>query len=110
MKRDMDLIRQILLESESQGMHEVKVPGYGQGIIGCHLEMMADGGLVRAVTQNVAPRIICLTWDGHEFLDCIRNEHVWQRAKRRAEVRYVPLSFNMAKWLCLEDLKTMVGL
>ena len=94
MKRDMDLIRAILLEAESN-IHgfapqtQMEIPGYTQEEINYHIFLLGQAGLATIVEltdfsdQNKSPRarIINLTWQGYEFLDLARENHTWNTAK-----------------------------
>jgi glycerophosphoryl diester phosphodiesterase len=90
MKRDMDLLRAILLsvEAEEHGFApDIKIPDYTQEEIGYHAVLLGEAGL--AVVANITTldskspqaRIIRLTWSGHEFLDAARDKTIWNQAK-----------------------------
>lgn len=68
MKRDIDLIRSILLSMESNGH------GFS-----------ADRPVIDGYTTNsdLSPSAIplSLTWDGHDFLDSVKDETLWKKAK-----------------------------
>lgn len=90
MKRDMDLIRQILLaiESHEHGFApEIKIDGYTQEEIGYHAILLGEAGLAEVVnltshgSKSPEGQIIRLTWAGHEFLDSARNNKIWNQAK-----------------------------
>ncbi|MDP6722005.1 MAG: DUF2513 domain-containing protein, partial [Pirellulaceae bacterium] len=90
MKRDMVLVRKLLFffeEKETPEMvQEPPIDGYDTLTVKYHLVLMYDAGLLRCepVSSSSSDRVIYvmpfeLTWDGHEFLDKIRNEKVWKR-------------------------------
>lgn len=93
MKRDMDLVRGILLLAE--GAEGPVDKGAITSAFGCtdeqavfHVELMASHGLVdarvRRVTSGAAAAVVSvsgLTWDGFDYLDAIRSADVWTRAK-----------------------------
>jgi hypothetical protein len=90
MKRDMDLIRAILLsvETEEHGFApKIEIPDYTQEEIGYHAVLLGEAGL--AVVSNIttfgakSPQamVIRLTWSGHEFLDAARDKTIWNQAK-----------------------------
>lgn len=93
MKRDFELIRKLLLFfEEKQSRGHIKAPrieGYDEGIVQYHLVLMHEAGLLRCEavrSSTTSDRIISvipfeLTWDGHEFLDKIRNENVWRKVR-----------------------------
>ena len=94
MKRDMDLVRKILLQCEKQESgfppEKLEIEGYSDAQIGYHVHLMGEAGLLHIVDrthmQSEAPEAIPLgmTWEGHEFLDAARSETVWEKAKGAA--------------------------
>jgi len=91
MKRDMDLVRALLMRVESEhsarAPEKIEINGYTEEQIGYHAFLLNEAGLVKAVemTSMGSPspeaRIIRLTWDGHEFLDSAREPARWEKAK-----------------------------
>jgi hypothetical protein len=86
MKRDMDLVRQILLiVEEHQGFdHPFKVPlieGFTRKEIDYHVLIMAEADLLDAVGLRIVVQPTRLTWQGHEFLETIREEERWRQVK-----------------------------
>jgi Hypothetical protein (DUF2513) len=90
MKRDMDLIRMLLFETEAlpdTHGHSVSVEGHSRAEICEHLKLAHEAGLVEArflpgdETECVVLR---LTWAGDEFLDAARENRIWEKAKEMA--------------------------
>ncbi|MFC2065679.1 DUF2513 domain-containing protein [Chloroflexota bacterium] len=94
MKRDMDLIRAILLKAESDThgfapQTQMEIPNYTQEEINYHIFLLGQAGLATVIDtttfadHNASPcaQIINLTWQGHEFLDLARENHTWNTAK-----------------------------
>lgn len=95
MKRDMDLVRELLLhfegKSETAGVDakRVQIEGYTEDQIVLHLNIMAEAGLLvfEAFRSSTNPdRIIStlvfdLSWTGHEYLDTIRDPKIWKGTK-----------------------------
>ncbi|MBN1461056.1 MAG: DUF2513 domain-containing protein [Armatimonadetes bacterium] len=89
MKRDMELVRAILLKAEAgDNSGYLEIDGYDQSMVAAHAQIMAEAGLVvvpkilaNDTTGPIAAKVSRLTWDGHEFLDSIRNEQVWMETK-----------------------------
>ena len=85
MKRDMDLIRQILLEIEKEPvlgrMISLDIESYSPEEASYHVMILNEAGLIEATALDghrwIPKR---LTWQGHEFLDAARSEKVWKRA------------------------------
>lgn len=92
MKRDMDLVRQILLAIERDGTPELRrapdVEGYSPQQVTHHIALLSQAGLISAIdassTSGKAYIQIGLTWDGHEFLDDIRDPEIWRQTKAGA--------------------------
>ena len=86
MKRDMELVRAILLKMEAHPYGYAPggftIAGYDQDVIGHHAWLMQDGRLVTAeVTTSFGDKSpiatpVTITWEGHEFLDAVRNDWV----------------------------------
>jgi hypothetical protein len=94
MKRDMDLVRDLLLRLEEHYKDRVSVTEVGvlgpdrQRIVG-HLRLLADGGYVEMTQTHLpsgAPILTGwrLTWKGHEFLDQVRDPEIWRQTKAAA--------------------------
>src|SRR3954466_13971337 len=103
MKRDMDLVREILLQAEELSPEGGRIGVEGKTIqeISYHLFMMEQSGLVilwpysrivakypgtvfafRDIIHSNHPlRCYALTWQGHDFLDTARNPDTWKAAK-----------------------------
>ncbi len=97
MKRNMDLIRILLLEIEKQDRGrgdkiEVKVEGQAPAVVKEHLHLLIEAGFVSGRSDDVPVgfgRFVFvhrLTWDGHDFLDSVRDPEVWRKTKERASV------------------------
>jgi hypothetical protein len=99
MKRDMDLIRELLLKLESLPFdqehpaalhaHEerVAVDGHSTTEIAYHLRLLKDAGLIGPPTKSQLGTAIWfdgLTWAGHDYLDAIRDPEVWRKTKEGA--------------------------
>ena len=94
MKCDMDLIRELLTRIESDpradGKHWLKLE---QLDIGQHsaeevryqILLLSEAGFIKAdfSQPSLMPRILRLTWEGHEFLDDIRDPDIWEKTKER---------------------------
>jgi hypothetical protein len=80
MKRDADLVRDILLSIETNHNVKSKITS-DQNIINHHVHLMIDGGLLNAREIGEGQwQIAGLTWEGHELLELIRDR--WHTIKR----------------------------
>jgi hypothetical protein len=93
MKRDMELIRELLLAIEAKDSNtffaaselELKTEREKQEVY-YNLQLMTDANLLEAnmakSMQGIEDVVIKrMTWEGHEFLDNARNESIWKAAK-----------------------------
>ncbi len=95
MKRDMDLVRTILLTVEKTGTTPIdwidgfKIEGYDDEFVSYHVWLLAQAGFLEALDRSTQegfsydPR--CLTWYGAEFLDTIRDPEIWAGTKAGAK-------------------------
>jgi hypothetical protein len=90
MRRDLDLIRDMLLQIErsSAGVHwyEIAAPGRSREQLSYHAKLAADAGLIEARFLPGTPifTVYRLANQGHEFLDAARETAMWNRAKEMA--------------------------
>jgi hypothetical protein len=119
MKRDMELVRQILLALEAHASGAAPAPftiaGYDQEVIGHHVYLMAQGELLTAATfsafgesPTAAPGSI--TWKGHEFLDATRNDKVWRQVRTVLKDKGLSLPFALVQELAIQIAKKLAGL
>ena len=94
MKRDMELVRKILLAVEANPqpdnpMQELHVDGFSDLLVHHHVELLYNAGLLSALERKAIGLYewypICLTWSGHEFLDTIRDPETWAKTKIGAD-------------------------
>jgi hypothetical protein len=109
MKRDMDLIRRILLEMEklpmTGGWYNLEIVGHSRDEMIYHVRLMDEAGLIEAQDLTTLQGIDwCpkrITYTGHEFLDAARNDKVWKTAKDRV--------LSTTGTLTLEAMKLALG-
>jgi hypothetical protein len=108
MKREMDLIRQILqsaealefVDGEPYERYWARTPNEAYQIA-----LMNDAGLVDAHidTANGIPSgasITRLTWAGHDFLDSSRDSKIWKMAKEHVIKPGASWTFSLlSEWL-----------
>jgi hypothetical protein len=88
MKRDMDIIRLLLLEQEA-GATPPELNQYEDQLVVYNVALMIDAGLIEGkVTDDesgtpVSAVITRMTWAGHDFLDAARDPSIWQAARER---------------------------
>ena len=115
MKRDMDLIRQLLLSLETQ-RHIESIPGRTAEEIAYHISLLENAGLV---TQEIYQNLylndsmlegIRITWAGHEFLDASRNISFWEKAKKIAMEKTGALSYEVMKAVLIQLAKNAISI
>ena len=107
MKRDMELIRKILFAIEN-GKKEDPIDGYSEEELRYHQALLIEAELVDGqilhgnVTFSEAPVTVFikkLTWSGHELLDSIREESVWNTIKSDFKDASIETTIKVAKEL-----------
>jgi len=88
MKRDPDLIRDLMIKLEAADGAEALIvpalPGYSQHQVDHHFRLLAEAGLTAAAYTSRDTRRwigIRLTWAGHDYLDRIRDPAIWRHTK-----------------------------
>jgi hypothetical protein len=108
MKRNWDTIRELLTKVEECTLptEMVRLSDFSNeraAEISYHMSLLidarlVDGQMVKTIGPNVkdffAQR---LTWSGHEFLDAIRSDNVWQKTKNMFAEQGVSMTFELIK-------------
>lgn len=90
MKRDMDLVRQIMLNVEDMPVGppiQYRVGEVEDRVLLAHMEMLISAGLVAGkISHSLGARgdviiISGLTWEGHEWIETVRSDDVWAQVK-----------------------------
>ncbi len=93
MKLDKELIRQILLAVEDhddpQGWMTLRIEGRSEEEVSYHVMLLDEAGLLSGISLGGIGHFEWqpkrLTYQGHEFLDSVRDGEVWRRTKEGAE-------------------------
>jgi Hypothetical protein (DUF2513) len=126
MKRDMDLIRELLLKLEALPLQRgasahitpnwegIAVPGYDVDHIDYHLTQIRNAGLIDEGGIRPAEGIgfRSLTWEGHDFLDSVRDPKIWAKTKSGALAAggfTVDLLKDLAKGLIKKQIEERTG-
>jgi hypothetical protein len=120
MKRDMDLVRKILLAMESHehgfAPQPFSVEGYDDEQVGHHVYLMGEASLINAADathmQSKSPTAIprSITWEGHEFLEAARKPAIWDAAKRKLADAGVGCTIELLKHVLIAISKQSLGL
>ena len=117
MKRDMELIRTILLHAEScetPSISDASFDGYDDDVVGYHNYLIVDSGLAEgrdcSTRANPGPywKLNHLTSAGHDFIDASREQTRWNLAKKKLGdatlAAYTAVLAAMAKKAALDAL------
>ena len=118
MKRDMDLVRKILIELEklpySSGFVDLPIEGYSPDEVSYHVMLLSETGLIEAIDLSTlsgphwAP--IRLTWSGHEFVEASRDENRWEKAKNIMKEKGSGFAFGVLQNLLVQLMtKAVLG-
>ena len=122
MKRDFELVMKILeyLENrnETSVITELHIPGYDKYLVAYHIRRMYEGGLLDAeviTSESTESRIINvlpfgLTWQGHEFLDSMKNKSVAEKVRQRLGGSLSQVPYILIKELALSLARQQLGL
>ena len=99
MQINWDIIRKILLAVESlptedSEIHSTECQDIDAEHLAYHMLLLLEAELIVRSCLN-ARKPPQLTWEGHEFLDKIRNESIWHKIKATARDKGVDLSFTV---------------
>lgn len=106
MKRDWDVIRKILIRVEAlptvdSTIDSSEIEGVDSETAAYHMRLLLEAGLtVGGCADHVGPphcHAFRLTWAGHEFLDQIKRDTVWNKVKETARKKGMELSFEVIK-------------
>lgn len=107
MKRDMDLVRLILLKIEekykSTAIVNLPIEGYDMETVAYHCKIMDEAGLISNYQAQYAEDTLYaffvgpLTWEGNDYLDKVRDDTLWGKTKEEITKKGLPLVFDTIK-------------
>ncbi len=108
MKRNWDTIRELLAKVEectlpAEMVRLADFPEERAAEISYHMALLIEAGLVNGQMVNtIGPEVKDffahkLTWGGHEFLDSIRSDTVWQKTKKIFAEQGLSMTFDLVK-------------
>lgn len=114
----MELIRKILFTIESQyvdvAIYNLKVEGVDVKTVAYHCNLLHQAGLLKTFKGNYADGELysfcvgALTWEGHEYLDKIRSDTVWNKTKTVIKDKGLPLVIETVKEISTAIITSMV--
>lgn len=116
MKRDWDIIRDLLLKTENLNPNETlslkDFETNTQFEISYHVQLLESAGLINASISNEISQspthffLRSLTWEGHEFLDSIRVKSTWQKVKSIIAEKGGVMTFDVIKTVATTLVKS----
>ena len=104
MKRDMDLLREILLEVEKipamQPWRAKELLGYEKKDVVAHIQLALDADLVDArIIKGMMPDafISRITNSGYDFLEASKQKTIWEQAKHQLTAQGLPVTVATIK-------------
>lgn len=117
MKRNMELIRKILFEVEENvnnvSIENLEISGYTMEEVAYHCAILFEGGYLHDYEgeygsgELYAFGVSRLTWEGHNYLDKIRDDKVWNKTKAILIQKGLPIAFDVVKNVaskCIADI------
>lgn len=120
MQRDMELIRKILFAIEERYVdtaligNEMSIEGYDMKTVAYHCAILHDAGMVYDYKGQYADGELYvfgvgrLTWDGHEFLDKIKSDTVWNKTKDTMKKQGIPFVLDAVKQIATAITTAMI--
>ncbi len=108
MRRDLDLVRSILIYVEKAedevDAEDLVTDGWPFEIVAYHVRLMAHHGLVdlsddtRDMNGETLSLVVSgLTWDGQDYLDAIRDPKVWAKVKKTVKEAVGSTTFEVVR-------------
>jgi Hypothetical protein (DUF2513) len=121
MKRDWDVIRQVLIEVEALTEQDRQSFGYSLGDEHAgedhakseHALLLWKAGFIEAIDVGTMAGAAILSpdisWAGHDLLDTLRSKPVWERIKTIAKDKGIELTFDAVKMLGKSALEWVIA-
>lgn len=112
----MDLCRKILFKIEEQyidtELYNIQIENYNNLQMAYHCKILYEDGLIDNYSARYSDNTLDffsvgpLTWEGHNFLDKIREDTTWNNVKKIAKEKALPLTIEVLKKIAIELLET----
>jgi Hypothetical protein (DUF2513) len=123
MKRDLDLIRELLLSIEGDPKYDgtrefyhpspeaMGISGHSTEEVAYHLAQLIEAGSVDGAVSLAVPMQVIrkLTWNGREFLDNIRDTGIWTKTKERVS-GLTTVGLTVVAEIAKAEIKKKLGL
>lgn len=111
MKRDMDLLREILVivekNTDPENWVKIKVGNFSKKEISYHIKLLFDAGLIDADdvsdSEGIDWEAKSLTWDGHNFLEIVKKDNLWEKVKKLVRESGKEISIALIKEFLMQQ-------
>ncbi|WP_196598595.1 DUF2513 domain-containing protein [Pectinatus frisingensis] len=121
MRRDLDLIREMLIKIELADSNKRKITSEyfsslsdNENKIIFHIELLIDAGFIEAVEipmMKISDFCIKrLTFDGCDYLDSIRDENIWEKTKNKLKLVGSAASLEVVQYVAIDIAKKVLGI
>ena len=105
MKRDLDYVRQLLLEMEAQEETFVWELLLSTGAKERHhFQIMADAGLLIELAESRYR----VSWQGYDYLDAVRDDEIWRMTKEGVS-KVGGVTFGLIKKIAVRYLEDRIS-
>lgn len=122
MKRNLDLIRQILLYCEDKNPDRVYTDELADALdvdfetISYHIQLLDDCGYIQTDAMHamgtLMPDFIIyrITSFGHDYLDAVRDDDVYKATKKKLGSKFTSITLDVVKLVATEVIKDQLGI
>lgn len=117
MKRDMDLVRKILIRTEESN-YPLSSNDYLDDcddlrIISYHLKIMIQAGLLDGhiesdMSGNSTGFVYGLTWSGQDYLSAVKSDRIWQKTKDHIASKASSATFGIIQEVATKLLTNVI--
>lgn len=114
MKRDMDLVRAILLRVEEMGDPGMDIPAlfplienHSSQEIYYHIQLLQQAGFLNA---DFPLQITGITWTGHEFIEAAKDNGRWEKAKDTVITKVGSVIFDTLFQVLMQLARKEIGI
>lgn len=118
MRRDMDLVRAILVAAADSpaplSAQALATSRWPFQLVAYHIDIMQQAGLLSATLQRafggdyVVARVNSLTWEGQDLLSSIADEGVWAQTKLKVSKSATDVSVATLKAVAVKIAADMI--
>jgi hypothetical protein len=116
MKRDFELLKEIMLQVEAADTFDteihVKAPAKSEDEIDYHIILLRDARYIEASEGNKSfgARPMRLTMQGHDFLSASKNDTIWNKTLKYSKEKGSAVTIAIFQALLIKGAEKMAGL